>query len=95
MKKQKETIVDDELDFLSEEDEVGSEKKTKKKTSAPKKEEEATEEIFDGEEEEDLAKKKAIEDIKKSFLKINHCINFSICIIFIFWNNNQFVIIVI
>ena len=33
MKKQKETIVDDELDFLSEEDEVGSEKKTKKKTS--------------------------------------------------------------
>ena len=69
MKKQKETIVDDELDFLSEEDEVGSEKKTKKKTSAPKKEEEAPEEIFDGEEEEDLAKKKAIEDIKKSFLK--------------------------
>lgn len=69
MKKQKETIVDDELDFLSEEDEVGSEKKTKKKTSAPKKEEEVPEEIFDGEEEEDLAKKKAIEDIKKSFLK--------------------------
>ena len=52
MKKQKETIVDDELDFLSEEDEVGSEKKPKKKTSAPKKEEEVLEEIFDGEEEE-------------------------------------------
>ena len=69
MKKQKETIVDDELDFLSEEDEVGSEKKTKKKTSAPKKEEEAPEQIFDGVEEGDLAKKKAIEDIKKSFLK--------------------------